>query len=47
MDPLTNIQVTIKNNVDIFYFACIAPLHIFFSEDGNYTILSNSSLLLL
>ena len=45
MDPLTNIQVAIKNNVDIFYFACIAPLHIFFSEDGNYTILSYSSLL--
>merc|ERR1712059_142190 len=34
MDPLTNIQVAIKNTVDIFYFACIAPLHIFFSEDG-------------
>merc|ERR1711970_970204 len=34
MDPLTNIQVAIKNNIDIFYFACIAPLHIFFSEDG-------------
>jgi AP-1 complex subunit beta-1 len=34
MDPLTNIQVAIKSTVDIFYFACIAPLHIFFSEDG-------------
>jgi len=34
MDPLTNIQVAIKNSIDIFYFACIAPLHIFFSEDG-------------
>merc|ERR1712243_467879 len=30
----TNIQVAIKNSIDIFYFACIAPLHIFFSEDG-------------
>merc|ERR1719216_60351 len=35
MDPLTNIQVAIKNSVDIFYFACLAPIHIFFSEEGN------------
>eukprot|EP00088_Acartia_fossae_P025235 TRINITY_DN2605_c0_g1_i3.p1 TRINITY_DN2605_c0_g1~~TRINITY_DN2605_c0_g1_i3.p1 ORF type:complete len:939 (-),score=328.62 TRINITY_DN2605_c0_g1_i3:859-3675(-) len=35
MDPLTNIQVAIKNNVDVFYFACMAPLHIFFTEEGN------------
>jgi len=35
MDPITNIQVAIKNNIDIFYFACIAPLHIFFTEEGN------------
>lgn len=35
MDPLTNIQVAIKNSVDIFYFACVAPIHIFFSEEGN------------
>ena len=28
-------QVAIKNSIDIFYFACIAPLHIFFSEEGN------------
>jgi hypothetical protein len=26
--------VAIKNSVDIFYFACIAPLHIFFTEEG-------------
>ena len=24
-----------KNNVDVFYFACIAPLHIYFSDEGN------------
>ena len=35
MDPLTNVQVAIKNNVDIFYFACLAPIHIFWSEEGN------------
>ena len=34
MDPLTNIQVAIKSSVDVFYFACLAPIHIFFSEDG-------------
>jgi len=34
MDPLSNVQVAIKNSVDVFYFACIAPLHIYFSEDG-------------
>jgi len=34
MDPLTNIQVAIKNSVDVFYFACIAPIHIYFTEDG-------------
>jgi len=35
MDPLTNIQVAVKNSVDVFYFACIAPIHIYFTEDGN------------
>jgi len=34
MDPLTNIQIALKNSVDVFYFACITPLHIFFAEDG-------------
>jgi len=35
MDPLTNIQVAIKSSVDVVYFACIAPLHIYFADDGN------------
>lgn len=34
MDPLTNLQVAIKNNVDVFYFSCLAPIHIFCCEDG-------------
>ena len=34
MDPLTSLQVAIKNNVDVFYFSCIAPIHVFCSEDG-------------
>ncbi|XP_053643016.1 AP-1 complex subunit beta-1 isoform X2 [Cherax quadricarinatus] len=34
MDPLTNLQVAIKNSVDVFYFATVMPMHIFFCEDG-------------
>ncbi|XP_015907382.1 AP-1 complex subunit beta-1 [Parasteatoda tepidariorum] len=34
MDPLTNLQVAIKNNVDVFYFSCLVPLHVFCTEDG-------------
>ncbi|XP_074605239.1 adaptor protein complex 1/2, beta subunit [Brevipalpus obovatus] len=35
MDPLTTLQVAIKNNVDVFYFSCIVPLHVFCTEDGS------------
>ncbi|XP_070572132.1 AP-1 complex subunit beta-1-like [Ptychodera flava] len=34
MDPLTNLQVAIKNNIDIFYFSTLIPMHVFFVEDG-------------
>jgi len=34
MDPLTNLQVAIKNNIDVFYFATMLPLNVFFAEDG-------------
>lgn len=34
MDPLNNLQVAIKNNIDVFYFACIVPMNVYFSEDG-------------
>jgi len=34
MDPLTNLQVAIKNDVDVFYFACLVPLHMYFDENG-------------
>lgn len=34
MDPLNNLQVAIKNNVDIFYFACFVHGNVFFTEDG-------------
>lgn len=28
------LQVAIKNNIDVFYFACLVPMNIFFTEDG-------------
>ncbi|CAD5115359.1 DgyrCDS4338 [Dimorphilus gyrociliatus] len=33
-EPLNSLQVAFKNNVDVFYFSCIVPLHILFTEDG-------------
>lgn len=35
MNPLTNLQVAVKNNVGIFYFSTIVPLHVFCVEDGS------------
>lgn len=34
MDPLTNLQVAIKNNIDVLYFSCLIPLHVLFVDDG-------------
>jgi len=34
MEPLNNLQVAIKNNIDVFYFACQVPMNVFFTEDG-------------
>ncbi|UYV65018.1 AP1B1, partial [Cordylochernes scorpioides] len=34
MDPLTNLQVAIKNNVDVFYFSTLVPAHVLFTEEG-------------
>lgn len=34
MEPLNNLQVAIKNNIDVFYFACLVPMHVYFTEDG-------------
>ena len=33
-DPLTNVQVAIKNNIDILYFTCLVPMHVFFLENA-------------
>ncbi|XP_043919212.1 AP-2 complex subunit beta isoform X1 [Protopterus annectens] len=34
MEPLNNLQVAVKNNIDVFYFSCLIPLNILFVEDG-------------
>uniref|UniRef100_A0AAY4E056 AP complex subunit beta n=1 Tax=Denticeps clupeoides TaxID=299321 RepID=A0AAY4E056_9TELE len=34
MEPLTNLQVAVKNNIDVFYFSCQYPISILFVEDG-------------
>ena len=28
------LQVAVKNNIDVFYFATIVPTHVYFTEDG-------------
>uniref|UniRef100_UPI00358F5E58 AP-1 complex subunit beta-1-like isoform X1 n=2 Tax=Myxine glutinosa TaxID=7769 RepID=UPI00358F5E58 len=33
-EPLTALQVAIKNNIDVFYFGCTIPLHVLFIEDA-------------
>lgn len=34
MEPLMTLQVAVKNNVDVFYYACQIPIQILFTEDG-------------
>nr|CAD7396538.1 unnamed protein product [Timema poppensis] len=34
MEPLNNLQVAIKNNIDVFYFACVVPMNVYFTEEG-------------
>ncbi|KAK0081722.1 hypothetical protein PV325_011666 [Microctonus aethiopoides] len=34
MDPPNNLQVAIKDNIDVFHFACIVPMNVYFMEDG-------------
>uniref|UniRef100_T1L495 Uncharacterized protein n=1 Tax=Tetranychus urticae TaxID=32264 RepID=T1L495_TETUR len=35
MNPLTNLQVAVKNNVGIFYFSAVVPLHVYCVEDAS------------
>lgn len=34
MEPINNLQIAIKNSVDIFYFACLISGQTLFTEDG-------------
>lgn len=34
MEPINNLQIAVKNNVDVFYFACLVHGHVMFAEDG-------------
>ena len=34
MEPLNNLQVAVKNNIDVFYFSCLMPANVLFTEDG-------------
>ncbi|VDL20129.1 unnamed protein product [Hymenolepis diminuta] len=34
MDPLMNLQVAVKNNFGVFYFACLVPIHVLFTSAG-------------
>ncbi|EDO36135.1 predicted protein [Nematostella vectensis] len=35
MDPLTNLQVAMKNHLDIFYFSTMVPVNVLVSNAGN------------
>ncbi|RLV97759.1 hypothetical protein DV515_00011460 [Chloebia gouldiae] len=41
MEPLNNLQVAVKNNIDVFYFSTLYPLHILFVEDGKMDAVSS------
>ena len=34
MDPINTLQVAIKNNIDVFYYACPITINVLFSDDG-------------
>ncbi len=34
MEPLTLIQIAVKNNVGVFYFGMKVPMNVYFSGDG-------------
>lgn len=34
MEPINNLQIAVKNNVDVFYFACLIHGQTIFAEDG-------------
>ena len=34
MSPLSNLQIAVKDNVDVLYFSAEVPMNVFFVEDG-------------
>lgn len=34
MTPINMLQVAVKNNIDVFYFSVLVPMHVYFSEEG-------------
>ncbi|RNA16156.1 AP-1 complex subunit beta-1 isoform X1 [Brachionus plicatilis] len=32
--PINNLQIAVKNNLDVFYFGVNVPMHVYFVEDG-------------
>lgn len=34
MEPVNLLQIAFKNNIDVFYFQTMVPLHVLFSENG-------------
>uniref|UniRef100_A0A2K5F6E0 AP complex subunit beta n=1 Tax=Aotus nancymaae TaxID=37293 RepID=A0A2K5F6E0_AOTNA len=43
MEPLNNLQVAVKNNIDVFYFSCLIPLNVLFVEDGKMEHIPNEN----
>ena len=35
MNPLTNLQIAIKDNIDVLYFSAEVPVNVLFVEDGS------------
>jgi hypothetical protein len=35
MNPLSNLQIAIKDNIDVFYFSTEVPVNVLFVEDGS------------
>ena len=34
MQPINNLQIAVKNNIDVSYFSALVPMHVYFAEDG-------------
>lgn len=47
MQPVSLLQVAIKNNIDVFYFGAVMPMNVLFTLDGKMGACALSSILLL